>query len=106
MNDTTEIPTAPQYRLTSDLRTLADDAEALLRHAVQDAGEGYAGARARLEQSVARAKEQLAGADQAVRSRVRETGGAVDEYVHENPWRAICVGAGVGLLAGLLLARR
>lgn len=106
MNEASEFPTTPQYRLSRDLRTLADDAEALLRHAAQDAGEGYAGARAKLEQSVARAKEQLAAADQAVRSRVRETGGAVDEYVHENPWRAICVGAGVGLIAGLLLARR
>src|SRR5688572_17749289 len=106
MNEMNEIPTVPQSRLAGDLRTLATDAEALLRHAAQDAGEGYAGARAKLEQSVARAKERLAAADQAVRGRVRDTGGAVDEYVHENPWRAVCAGAGVGLLAGLLLSRR
>jgi len=29
-----------------------------------------------------------------------------DEYVHEHPWRAIGIAAGVGLLVGMLIARR
>ncbi len=31
---------------------------------------------------------------------------ATDEYVHENPWRSIVAAAGVGVLIGLLIARR
>ena len=31
---------------------------------------------------------------------------ATDEYVHENPWRAVGIGAGVGLIIGLLIGRR
>lgn len=29
-----------------------------------------------------------------------------DDYVHEKPWQGIGVGAAVGLVLGLLLARR
>ena len=29
-----------------------------------------------------------------------------DTYVHENPWRAVGIAAGVGLLLGLLIGRR
>lgn len=106
MDEVTDTTTAPPMRLTRDLRTLADDAEALLRHAAQDTGKGYADARARLEQSVTRAKERLAATDQAVRDRAREAGSSVDEYVHENPWRAVGLGASIGLIVGVLIARR
>jgi ElaB/YqjD/DUF883 family membrane-anchored ribosome-binding protein len=30
----------------------------------------------------------------------------VDDYVHENPWPAIATAAGIGVLVGILLARR
>jgi ElaB/YqjD/DUF883 family membrane-anchored ribosome-binding protein len=29
-----------------------------------------------------------------------------DDYVHGNPWKAIAISAGVGVLAGVLLARK
>jgi ElaB/YqjD/DUF883 family membrane-anchored ribosome-binding protein len=29
-----------------------------------------------------------------------------DDYVHENPWRSIGIGAAAGLLIGFLAARR
>jgi ElaB/YqjD/DUF883 family membrane-anchored ribosome-binding protein len=31
---------------------------------------------------------------------------STNHYVHENPWRAIATGAGVGLLLGVILGRR
>jgi ElaB/YqjD/DUF883 family membrane-anchored ribosome-binding protein len=31
---------------------------------------------------------------------------ATDDYVHENPWSSIGAAAGVGLLVGMLIARR
>lgn len=106
MDEATDPSATPPFRLTRDLRTLAEDAEALLRHAAQDTGKGYADARARLEQSVAQAKERLAATDEAMRNRVREAGSSVDAYVHENPWRAVGLGASVGLIIGVLIARR
>jgi ElaB/YqjD/DUF883 family membrane-anchored ribosome-binding protein len=29
-----------------------------------------------------------------------------DDYVQENPWRAVAISAGVGLLLGLVIGRR
>jgi len=36
----------------------------------------------------------------------REAGRSADGYVREHPWESIAVGAGVGLLLGMLIARR
>ena len=36
---------------------------------------------------------------------VRGAARATDGYVRDNPWTAIGIGAGLGLLAGLLISR-
>jgi ElaB/YqjD/DUF883 family membrane-anchored ribosome-binding protein len=38
--------------------------------------------------------------------KTKEAARATDAYVHENPWRAVGVAAGFGLLIGLLSGRR
>ena len=48
----------------------------------------------------------LIDAEEALSARTREAAHAADEYVHESPWTAIGVAAGVGVLVGLLLGRR
>ena len=42
----------------------------------------------------------------ALAARTRAAAKATDEYVHAHPWKAIGVGAGVGLVIGLLIGRR
>lgn len=106
MSDMTQDTTSDTQRLARDLRVLVDDTEALLRHAVRDAGEGYAEARVRLEQSLRTARERLSDLEEEVARRLRAAGQATDAYVHEHPWQAVGVGAGLGLLVGLLISRR
>jgi ElaB/YqjD/DUF883 family membrane-anchored ribosome-binding protein len=36
----------------------------------------------------------------------KEVAQTTDEFVHENPWKAVAISAGVGLLVGLLVSRR
>jgi ElaB/YqjD/DUF883 family membrane-anchored ribosome-binding protein len=38
--------------------------------------------------------------------RTREAARATDEFVHDRPWTAVGVAAGVGLIIGLLIGRR
>jgi ElaB/YqjD/DUF883 family membrane-anchored ribosome-binding protein len=38
--------------------------------------------------------------------RARAAMRATDEYVHDNPWQALGVAAGVGFLLGYLIGRR
>jgi ElaB/YqjD/DUF883 family membrane-anchored ribosome-binding protein len=41
-----------------------------------------------------------------VTERARQAARYTDDYVHENPWNAIGIAAGIGLLLGILMSRR
>ncbi len=105
MNARTELNESRQ-RLADDVRAMVDDAESLLRAAREGAGEGVAEARNRLEQSLAAAKEAVVRLERGAVDRAHAAGRAADDYVHEKPWQAIALGAAVGALLGVLLARR
>jgi ElaB/YqjD/DUF883 family membrane-anchored ribosome-binding protein len=106
MRDATQSLKDSQTRLSRDVRAMVDDAEALLRHAVRDAGEGYDDARSRLERSLKNARTELEGVEHAVIDNARRAKQATDEYVHQHPWQSMGIGAGVGLLLGMLISRR
>ena len=93
-------------QLLADLKTVMNDAEALLRATSTQTGEKIQEVRARAEQSLRQAKERLSSIEDEALRRAREVADATDEYVRENPWQSVGIAAGVGLLVGLLLARR
>src|ERR1043166_3345704 len=93
-------------RFNQDMRTVISDAEELLRSVANQAGERIAEARERLQESVTQAKENLAELQGVATERARQAAQYTDEYAHENPWRAIGVAAGIGLVLGIILARR
>ena len=63
-------------------------------------------AKKRMQASLAVAKDRLAELQESVTEGARAAAKTTDDYVHENPWAMIGVGAAVGLVAGFLLARR
>ena len=103
MNDLT---TAQTDKLMADLRLVVADAEELLRTTAGQAGEGAAELRDRVRVSLARARDGLADAQETAVAKARAAGRAADDYVHDNPWRSICIAGGFGLLVGLLIGRR
>ena len=106
MSDTNHDLRNGQKRLADDFRAVLDDADELLRQAAQGAGKGYDEARLRLEQALKAARGELQALDEAVTDGAKRAARATDDYVHEHPWESIAVGAGIGLLLGLLIARR
>jgi ElaB/YqjD/DUF883 family membrane-anchored ribosome-binding protein len=108
MNDNPANPANPANRdkLVQDMRTVISDAEDLLRATANQAGEKIAVARERIQDSLHQAKVKLAEAEAVVSERAKQAARYTDEYVHDNPWRAIGVAAGIGLLLGLLISRR
>ena len=52
------------------------------------------------------AKVKLADAEAVMLDKTKQAARATDEYVHENPWKAVGIAAGVGFLVGLLISRR
>ena len=97
---------ANRDKLVQDMRVVISDAEDLLRATANQAGEKIAVARERIQDSIHQAKVKLAEAEALVTERARQAARYTDEYVHENPWRAIGIAAGIGLLRGLLISRR
>ena len=103
MNDFT---VAQKDKLLAELRMVVADAEDLLRATANDASEGSAELRGRIQARLQQARERLAHLQESVVARAKETGQATDAYVHDNPWKSIGVAAGLGLLVGILIGRR
>jgi ElaB/YqjD/DUF883 family membrane-anchored ribosome-binding protein len=96
----------PKEKLMEDLRLVVADAEELLRATANQAGEGAAAARARIQASLHVVKERLSEAETAVIERAQQAAKDTDQYVHDNPWKAIGISACVGAIVGMLIARR
>lgn len=92
-------------KLMQDLQLVVSDAEELLRATAGQAGEKVSAARERIQDSLSAAKVRLADAEEAMLEKTRQAARATDEYVHENPWRAVGIAAGVGLVVGMLISR-
>ena len=102
----TEMTAAYKDKLMADLRVVIADAEELLRMTADQAGEGAADLRGRVQARLQQAKADLANLQHAMVAKAQAAGHATDEFVHENPWRSIGAAAGVGLVVGLLIGRR
>lgn len=97
---------APKDKLMEDLRLVVADAEELLRATANQAGEGAAAARARIQDSLQTVKGRLSAAETAVIERTQQAVKDTDQYVHDNPWQAVGISAIAGVLVGILIARR
>jgi ElaB/YqjD/DUF883 family membrane-anchored ribosome-binding protein len=85
----------PADKFMDELRQVIADAEELLRVTADESAPKVQEVRARAEESLRNARERLQGA-----------GKQLDAQVRENPWAAVGIAAGVGLLIGVLLARK
>ncbi len=91
-------------KLLEDLQTVVADAEALLKATAHQAGEKVQEARAKAEESLSAARERLSEVKDGATQKARELVEEGDEYVRNNPWQAVGIAAGVGLLVGLLVS--
>lgn len=86
-------------KIADELRSLVEEAEALLRSTVNA---GTAELQDRAQDTLQDLKGRLSSLEQQLNARARE----VDGYVRDNPWQAVAVAGGVALLLGLIMARR
>lgn len=102
----TDFPDVTKEQLIADFKTVMSDAEALIKATANQGGEALASVRAKAEASLAKAKAQMADAEAALLVRAKAAAKATDVYVHENPWKAIGISAGLALLVGFIMGRR
>jgi ElaB/YqjD/DUF883 family membrane-anchored ribosome-binding protein len=96
----------PKEKLMEDLRLVVADAEELLRATANQAGEGAAAARARIQENLKVVKERLVSFEDVLIERTRDAAKDADRYVRDNPWQAIGVSACIGAIVGMLISRR
>jgi ElaB/YqjD/DUF883 family membrane-anchored ribosome-binding protein len=92
-------------RVLADLKTLATDAEALLRATASDAGEKAKEARARLSSALEKAKLTYDDLQAEGIASAREAARKADETIRTHPYQSIGVAFGIGLLLGIVLRR-
>jgi ElaB/YqjD/DUF883 family membrane-anchored ribosome-binding protein len=90
----------------NDMKSLVKDAQELFREATSATGEKAEELRNKglslLDAALTKAHDLQVAAIETGKE-VVET---ADDYVQENPWRAVAISAGVGLLVGYLIGRK
>ncbi|SFN47365.1 DUF883 family protein [Dokdonella immobilis] len=97
--------TPERRRLRESFEDVMEAAEDLLAATTSETNAEYRKVRDALEARVGAAKERIRERARDVADETREIGRRGDEFVHVNPWTSIGIGAGVGLLLGLVLRR-
>lgn len=93
-------------RLDDDLSLLSDTLEEILASSGDPADQKYIELKLRAESALDEVRDRLSRASDTGYCRVKRAVCHADGYVRERPWQGIGVGAAVGLVVGLLLARR
>ncbi len=91
---------------SAEWRNLVADVEDLVKKVAHVDDAEIAAIRAKVEQTLARAKTTATQGIAAVKGRTGEVTEATDVYVRENPWAAIGVAAAVGIVIGFVAAGR
>ncbi|WP_028454452.1 DUF883 family protein [Chitinilyticum litopenaei] len=92
--------------MLEESQELLQDAEQLLSEAIAAGGSEAQALYAKVAERLRAAKGQLINAEQAVVQRAKCAAKATDTYVHEHPWQAVGIAAAVGVLIGMLIARK
>ena len=92
--------------LKADLAAVMRDAEALVKASADQGGEKVSAARTKILESLETAKTRLHAAERAALRHGEDAMIATEDYVKRNPWQSVGIAAGVGLVLGVLLARR
>jgi len=92
--------------LIAEFKTLMADAEALIKATEDHPGAAISSIRNKALETLAGAKESLSGVEGKLLEKAKVAADGTDDFVHRNPWEAVGVAAGLGLLIGLLIGRR
>src|SRR5947199_92806 len=88
-------------KLAADFRTLISNAEELLRTTAGYSGDSLAAARVRLAGQVEEWKKLMAQGQDYALVRGKRAAEITDQYVRDNPWRAIGITLAVGIILGM-----
>jgi ElaB/YqjD/DUF883 family membrane-anchored ribosome-binding protein len=102
----TTAPMLAQSGVSRDFHNLLADIEDLIKGATSLTGEELTEARNKLNTRIAQARAAAQDMSDSVVQRARQTATVANEYVHEQPWKALGAGIAIAFLLGFVMARR
>jgi ElaB/YqjD/DUF883 family membrane-anchored ribosome-binding protein len=93
-------------RVLADLRALAQDSEELLKATAGDVSEKAKEARSRLTAALDRTKATVADLQQQAVAGAKVAAKKADAVIRQHPYESLGVAFGIGLLIGVLVARK
>ena len=88
--------------LRAELKSLADTLEEVLSSSGDKSKEEMSKIRSKAEHALRESRHRLSETSDVIAKQTREA----DNYVRENPWTGVGIGAAVGVVLGVLLSRR
>lgn len=104
MTDT--LQTINESKVVTTLKGVISDAQEILNSTKDATGEKIVALRESISIKLRDAKERLQDAEAAVVERSKACARATDDFVNDNPWKAVGIGALAGLVIGVLIGRR
>lgn len=93
-------------RLANSLQLMVDEADHLLQSAQRTGTDQFNAARDKFESRLRLARAELAELQDSAGYKMKRAARSTDLAAHEHPYAAMGVGAGIGLLLGMLIASR
>ncbi|QWD63204.1 YqjD family protein [Polynucleobacter sp. MWH-UH2A] len=93
-------------QLIDEFKSLVADAETLIKATQDHPGETIGNLRNKALETISGAKEKISSLEGDLTDKAKAVAAGADDFVHRNPWEAIGVAAGLGLLIGLFIRRR
>jgi ElaB/YqjD/DUF883 family membrane-anchored ribosome-binding protein len=90
--------------LAAELRRIVAQAEALMDAAGTN-NASLGDLKDRVNETIEAAREKLADLQQEARQRGRTAAAATESWIRLNPWAAVAIGAGLGMLVGAMIMR-
>lgn len=93
-------------RVAEEFNALAGVGEDLLHTTADKVSEGIDIVGAKLQDTLKASANNVLAAEQALVEKTKQAATATNNYVQGNPWSAVGVASTVGLIIGLLIAKR
>lgn len=97
---------AQEEDFVQQVKNSLDEAERMLQQAAEATGEKAEELRETAMRSLRRTREHLYTTQDELMARGRRAMRVTDDYVHDNPWRAVGMAGLIGVLIGALICRR
>ena len=105
INDSQAANSAARDKLMSELKNAIGEAETWLKDAASQDSITDSETRTRFNDTLNTARDDLRKLEDSLIAQGRNLAECCDNYAHENPWKAVGLGAVAGILLGILITR-